>query len=140
VRAAAERILFEQALGSDPIETPEAVVAYLNLHLGGLSEERFAVLLLTQAHRVLGIETIALGGMASAPVTPQRIFAAAFRAGSPALILVHNHPGGSQDPSPQDLALTHRVVTLAEGLEIRVLDHLIVTRQGWTSLARRGLM
>ena len=140
VRAAAERLLGEEALGSDPVSDPAAAIAYLNLHLGGLAEERFLLLLLSQSHRVKEIATISEGGMTSSPVSPQRVFRAAFAAGAPAMILVHNHPGGSLEPSGDDIRLTRNLKETGAALEIRVLDHLIITKSGWTSLAQRGLM
>lgn len=95
-----------------------------------LVHERFVVFLLNARHRVLALLSVADGGVAAVQVDPRTIFAGALLAGASALVLVHNHPSGDPAPSPEDHALTARIVAGADLLGFRVMDHLIIGEHG----------
>ncbi len=123
-----------------PIRGPEDVRRYLRASLQGRSQEVFVVLGLDGRQRVRLVREVALGSRSGVEVTPREVFRPLVRAGSHSVLLVHNHPGGELRPSAADLRLTQRLVELGEVLGIPVLDHLIVTDEGMSSLAGLGLL
>ncbi len=102
--------------------------------------EEFLVVCLNGAHEVLGWVKLHTGGLNQSPVDLRMVLAVALQTASTSLILAHNHPSGSLTPSPEDVALTRRVKDSAALLGIKVLDHLIMTRDHYTSLSEMGLM
>ncbi|MBN8651425.1 MAG: JAB domain-containing protein [Cyclobacteriaceae bacterium] len=102
--------------------------------------EQFKVLLINRANRVLGIVAISTGGMTGTVADPKIIFASALKANACSLILAHNHPSGNRQPSQADIDLSRKVREGGKLLEIQVLDHIIVTTEGYTSLSDEGLM
>ncbi|WP_118973797.1 JAB domain-containing protein [Taibaiella koreensis] len=103
-------------------------------------QEQFKILLLNNANRCLGVAEIGTGGMTSCIADPKLIFATALKGKASKLILAHNHPSGNLEPSRADLELTRKVVNAGRLLDIGVVDHLIVTGQGYKSFADDGLM
>lgn len=102
--------------------------------------EEFKVLLLNRANRVLGIVNISVGGTVGTIADPKVIFAAALTSAASALILAHNHPSGNLKPSNADIALTRKLKAGGELLDIPVLDHLIVTSEGYVSFSDEGIL
>lgn len=122
------------------IRGPEDVRRYLRASLRGRVQEVFLVLGLDARQRVRLVREVALGATAGLEVQPREVFRPLVRAASHSVLLVHNNPDGELQPSPADLKLTQRLVELGELLGIPVLDHLIVTDEGMTSLAGLGLL
>ncbi|MGC3947998.1 MAG: JAB domain-containing protein [Chryseolinea sp.] len=102
--------------------------------------EEFNVLLTNRANRVLGIVKISSGGIAGTVADPKLIFAAALKAGASGIILAHNHPSGNLTPSQADIQLTKKLKDGACLLEIQLLDHVILTSEGYFSFADDGLL
>lgn len=102
--------------------------------------EKFKIMLLTRSNRVLGIVEVSSGGVSETVVDPKIIFASALKAVASGIILAHNHPSGNLKPSSQDLALTKRLKNAGEILGISILDHLIITSEGYYSFAEDGMM
>jgi DNA repair protein RadC len=102
--------------------------------------EEFVVLCLDSAHQALGWVNISSGGLDTTTVDPRLVFGVALQTASAAIVVAHNHPSGSLEPSPQDIAMTKRLYAAGELLSIRVLDHFIFTREGYRSFADSGLM
>lgn len=102
--------------------------------------EEFKILLLNTANKVLGIFEVSKGGVAGTVADPKLIFMAALKANASAIILSHNHPSGNLQPSPQDLSLTKKIVEGGRLLDIRVLDHLIITMEGYYSFSDEGVL
>ncbi|WP_192085366.1 JAB domain-containing protein [Algoriphagus sp. Y33] len=100
--------------------------------------EDFKVMLLSRANRVLGIVTISSGGTAGTIVDVKLVYAAAIKSNSSSVILAHNHPSGNLLPSEQDKRLTQRVKEAGRILDIPVLDHVIMTAEGYYSFADEG--
>lgn len=103
-------------------------------------QEEFKVLFLNRANRVLQILPISQGGMTGTVADPRLILAAAIKIAACSMILVHNHPSGSLKPSKADEELTLKIRTAASFFDIKVLDHLIVTSEGYFSFADEGLL
>jgi DNA repair protein RadC len=103
-------------------------------------QEQFKVVLLNRANRVLGIVEISRGGISSTMVDPKLLFSAALKSGSSFMILAHNHPSGTLAPSPEDIKLTCKLAKSGLLLDIPVLDHIILTAEGYYSFADNGIM
>lgn len=102
--------------------------------------EQFKILLLNRANRVIGIYEVSSGGIAGTVADPKLIFAAALKSCSSSIILSHNHPSGNLKPSQADIALTHKLKTAGSFLDIGVLDHVIITSEGYFSFADEGMI
>jgi len=102
--------------------------------------ESFKVLFLNRANRVMGVYSLSHGGMTGTVADPKLVFIAALKAAACNIILAHNHPSGNLTPSSADMSLTEKMVQAGKFLDINVLDHLIVTTDGYLSFADDGLM
>lgn len=102
--------------------------------------EQFYALLLSRNNKLLGIFEVSKGGMTGTVVDPRLIFMAALKGCATSIILAHNHPSGNLKPSQADIGITRRLVAAGELLEITVVDHLIVTLDGYLSFAEEGLL
>ena len=105
-------------------------------------EERevFGLILLDSQHGVLGFETLFYGTIDSASVYPREIIKCVLNANAAAVILAHNHPSGRPEPSAADIALTKRLPTALDTVEVRLLDHLVIGGTDSVSFAERGLI
>lgn len=108
--------------------------------LGTLDHEEFWVLYLNNAHRLISKSQLSKGGITAALVDKRLLFKRALEVGAVALILIHNHPSGKIEPSTFDLRLTNTLKTAAKTLDIKVLDHLIVTEKTYFSFADENLL
>ncbi len=102
--------------------------------------EQFKIMFLNKANKVLGIFDVSTGGISGTVADPRVIFAAALKANCCAIIISHNHPSGNLKPSRQDEELTQKIKSGGQLLEIQLLDHLIVTAEGYYSFADEGLL
>ena len=103
-------------------------------------QEQFKVMLLNRANKVLGIYEVSTGGITGTVADPKLIFAAALKACACGLILVHNHPSNNLKPSIQDEQLTLKIKEGGKLLDIKLLDHLIISSEGYLSMADEGLV
>jgi DNA repair protein RadC len=103
-------------------------------------QEEFKVLFLNRANRVLQILPISQGGMTGTVADPRLILAVAIKIAACSMILVHNHPSGSLKPSKADEELTFKIRAAANYFDIKVLDHLIITSEGYYSFTDEGLL
>ena len=102
--------------------------------------EQFKILLLNRANKVLGICELSTGGISGTVADPKMIFIAALKAAASNIILAHNHPSGNLKPSRADMELTKRIKEAGLLLEITVSDHIILSSEGFFSLADEGMM
>lgn len=100
--------------------------------------EQFKVMLTNRAQKVLGIVEISTGGVSGTVADPKVIFAAAIKASASGFILAHNHPSGNLTPSQADIDLTKKMKEGGKLLEIQLLDHLILTTEGYYSFTDEG--
>jgi DNA repair protein RadC len=103
-------------------------------------KEEFMVLLLDKSHRVLGYQHLSKGGLDGTVVDARIVFAAALQSLASAIILAHNHPSGNLKPSGADKQITLRIKRLAELHGIKLLDHIILTKESYTSFADEGIL
>jgi len=122
------------------ITGPEVVRDYLKTRLGTRRKELFCAFLLDQDNRLLSEAELEFGTVDRATVHPRNLVEKVIAHNATGVILVHNHPGGRLEASPQDLSLTRALTKLGDELGFRVLDHFIVTDSGVISLRERGLM
>ena len=119
---------------------PQAVSQYLRLHLGPRPHEVFAVLFLDSQHRLLALEELFRGTLAQTSVYPREVVLRALHHHAAAVVLAHNHPSGEARPSRADEALTQSLKAALALVDVRVLDHFIVTREQAASMAELGLI
>ncbi|MFB9055072.1 RadC family protein [Formosa undariae] len=103
-------------------------------------KELFYIMMLNNSNEVLGITKISEAGITGTLVDTRIVFQTALKAHATALILAHNHPSGKLEPSQADKNLTSKLKTAGEYLDIKVLDHLIITKEGHLSFADDNLL
>lgn len=102
--------------------------------------ESFKVMFLNCQSELIGYTTISEGGLTETPVDIRYIFQVALLTNAVGMILTHNHPSGNLRPSKQDIELTKKVIEAGKILQIRVLDHLIITKDDYYSFTENGLI
>jgi DNA repair protein RadC len=102
--------------------------------LAGSDREMLLSVMLTVKNDLIGVETVSIGSIVTTTITPRDVFKSAILANAVAIIVCHNHPSGDLTPSPEDIELTKQLIAAGELLGIKVLDHLIVSNQGYKSL------
>jgi DNA repair protein RadC len=108
--------------------------------LAGLPHESFMVIFLNTKNKVLDHDIIQEGTVDRAVIYPRRIVEEALSHHAAGLILVHNHPSGDSEPSPEDKHLTRAIVEAARTMDIKVLDHIIVGKEGYCSFLERHFL
>jgi DNA repair protein RadC len=101
-------------------------------------QEEFKILLLNRANEVLGIYPLSKGGITGTVVDSRLIFAVALKCNATGIILCHNHPSGTLKPSNTDITLTKSIKKCADFLDITLIDHLIITKNGFFSFLNEG--
>jgi DNA repair protein RadC len=123
------------------LKTPAEAARVLAEYIGERDREVFVVALLTIRHRLIGVHTVSVGCLASSLVHPAMVMKPAILASAACLVLAHNHPSGCPEPSPEDVALTRRLVAAGQLIGIEVLDHLVLGEAGrYVSLKERGVL
>ncbi len=122
------------------IRTPADVAALVGEQMRHLDREHFRAVLLNTRHEVLDVVTVAVGGLDSAPIHPREVFKEAIRRSAAAVILIHNHPSGTPEPSGDDLRITARLQEAGRVVGIEVLDHIIIGDGRFASLRERGAL
>ncbi len=130
----AKRKSTEALAGKDAVRCADDVFGHLATSMKGLKKEVFAVLYLDQANRILAAENLFEGTVDQSAIYPREIIKRAFEIGSTGLIFAHNHPSGDLKPSPEDIAITQKLFRACEAVDLRPLDHLIITDGGYTSI------
>jgi DNA repair protein RadC len=142
IKAAATLYLQQSGEDRDSLEGPAKLAEFWRLRIGALQNEVFEVAYLDSGYRLLrdGVETLEVGTIDRAAVYPRRVIEAALKRGAAALVLAHNHPNGHLQPSEHDKVLTRAIVLAAETVQLRVVDHLIVSAQETFSFRKAGLL
>jgi len=116
------------------IDDPSVAAAALSSDLMWQAQERFAVLLLDVKHRLIGTQIITIGTATETLASPRDIFREVLRQGATRVVVAHNHPSGSLEPSSEDITLTRQLLEGAQLLGIPLLDHLILGHGEFRSL------
>ena len=121
------------------IRAPSDAAHILMPVIGHQEQEHFVILYLDTRNRVTDRETLYKGSLNTSLVRTAEVFRGAVRRNCAAVIVAHNHPSGDPNPSPEDVALTRRLVDAGKLLEIPVLDHLVIGENRYVSLRERAL-
>lgn len=136
----ARRLLANRVRRGATMSSPEAVKDHLRLELGVLEHEVFCVLFLDAQHRIIALKQLFRGTVSQTSVYPREVVKEALSVNAAAVILAHNHPSGSVEPSRADEFLTQTLKTALALVDVRVLDHLVVAGADVCSFAERGLV
>ena len=125
---------------NDSIRTSKDIVSLMHPEISDKPVEEFWVILLNRKNRVIGKECVARGGVSAVLVDMRMLLKPAISRLASSIILCHNHPSGTASPSGEDRALTRRVAAAVELLDIRLIDHVIITSDAdqYFSFADRG--
>jgi len=121
-------------------DSPQRVRDYLQLEIAHREQEVFMVLFLDAQHQLIAAEELFRGTLAQTSVYPREVVKRALALNAAAVVLAHNHPSGCAEPSQADAQLTQVLRQALALVDVRVLDHFVVTRGSVTSLAERGLV
>ena len=138
--AQALRILAKRVKRVDALESPATVREYLQLRLAPLGHECFAVVFVDNRHRPIEVDIMFRGTLTATSVYPREIVKAALQHNAAGVIFAHNHPAGCAEPSHADRHLTSQLKSALALVDVRVLDHFIVTCDATYSFAERGLL
>ena len=122
------------------LSSPQAVKDYLRLAIGMLEHEVFCVVFLDSQHRIIELRQMFRGTVTQTSVYPREVVKESLQLNAAAVILAHNHPSGVPEPSRADEYLTQTLKTALQLVDVRVLDHLVVTANATVSFAERGLL
>jgi DNA repair protein RadC len=120
--------------------SPDGVKDYLRLHLATERRELFGGIFVDSQNRVIAFEVLFVGILSQTSVYPREVVLAALGHEAAAVVLVHNHPSGSVQPSRADEALTATLKNALSFVDVRVLDHMIVGGAAVLSMAEQGMM
>lgn len=135
-----KRRMGTEVMTTDVIKDSKMVATFLRTKLMDLPHEVFAVIFLNRANRIKHFEIISSGGMTGTVADPRIILKKALEEEAVSIILSHNHPSGNLKPSKADQELTEKIKHAAKYFDINVLDHIIVSNEGYYSFADEGVM
>lgn len=137
---AAEEVMSRRVSKGVIFDSPKVVKDYLRFKQGASENEQFTVVFLDSQNRLISTETMFQGTISQASVYPREIVKRGLHLNASAIILCHNHPSGSLVASDADIKLTRVIRNSCDLVDIRVLDHIIVSVEGCVSLAEKGLV
>lgn len=135
-----QRALAEDLKAGTSLASPSQVKDYLKLRIGSLEHEEFWCVFLDVQLQVIECEQLFRGTLAETTVYPREIVKRALQWNAGAVILAHNHPSGSEDPSTADLSLTRNIREALKLVGVRVVDHFVICANKTVSFAERGLL
>ena len=123
------------------LRTPASAARVFAEYIGESDREVFVVAMLTIRHRLIGINLVSVGCLASSLVHPREVLKPLILSGSAAFVACHNHPSGCPEPSAEDIALTRRLASAGQLIGIELLDHIVLGEHGrFVSLSERGVL
>jgi DNA repair protein RadC len=140
VAIAARRMTRGEIVKKPVLYSWQALIAYLTTDMAHLTVERVRILYLDTKNRLIEDHHLGDGSIDEAAIHPREVIRRAMDVGASAMILVHNHPSGSPDPSRADIQITQRIAEAGRLLGVTVHDHVIIGREGHTSLRAKGLI
>lgn len=140
VQAAALRLLSEPVREQPILASWQSLLDYLRADMAHLTIERVRTLYLNSKNMLIRDEVTSEGSIDQAAVYTREVIRRAIDLGAAAIILVHNHPSGDSGPSRQDIAMTRDIMTAAKSFGIAVHDHIIIGKDGYSSMRSAGLI
>jgi DNA repair protein RadC len=122
------------------IKDPQSIVKAIRASIKDKAKEHFKLILLNARNKILGISTISIGSLNASIVHPREVFKDAIVHNAYSVVLAHNHPSGDPEPSEDDLTITRRLVEAGKILGVEVIDHIIISKNGFFSFKDKGLM
>ena len=122
------------------MDDPDRLAEWLQREIGSGFQEKFLVVYLDTAFHIIDHRTLFIGTIDSSAVYPREVFKEALLLNSTNIILAHNHPSGELVPSVQDMMLTKKMVRAGRLMGVAVIDHIIISQNGFFSFERQGLM
>ena len=113
---------------------------YLKSKIGDLLQENFYVLILNRNNRLIGEKLISMGGISATVIDPKLVFKEVVASLGSAIIISHNHPSGSTEPSGADIQITKKLKDAGKLFDVQLLDHIIVSSSGYFSFADNGVL
>ncbi|STQ91685.1 RadC family protein [Iodobacter fluviatilis] len=135
-----KRALQEELRKADAFTSPASVKAFLKLRLRGLDHEEFHALFLNTAHQLISAETLFKGSLSETRIYPREVARRALALNAAAVIVAHNHPSGSPQPSDADIHITRQLRNTLEIIDVSLLDHCIIAAHQVISMAELGLV
>ena len=140
VQAGIERVLREDVLGKPVLSSWQNLLDYCTASMAHRKIEEFRLLFLDRRNALIADEVQQTGTVDHTPVYPREVVKRALELGATALIMVHNHPSGSPQPSRADIQITNKIAEAGRLLGVTVHDHVIIGREGHVSLKAKGLI
>lgn len=140
VKASINLYLTQNLTKRKKITNTKALLDYCKVKLNGLREERCMTIFLNSQSEILSIEVIDEGTVDHIVVYPRKVMERALHNKASALIFVHNHPGGNCKPSRDDILLTMKLIQVAQVFQIKVIDHIVISKNDYFSFLERGLL
>ena len=140
VATAARRMTRGEIIKKPVLSSWQALIDYLTTDMAHLTVERVRILYLDTKNRLIEDHHLGDGSIDEAAIHPREVIRRAMDVGASAMILVHNHPSGSPEPSRADIQITQRIAEAGRLLGVAVHDHVIIGREGHTSLRAQGLI
>ncbi|MDZ4274425.1 MAG: DNA repair protein RadC [Erythrobacter sp.] len=140
VSIAARRMTRGEIIKKPVLGSWQALIDYLTTDMAHLTVERVRILYLDTKNRLIEDHHLGDGSIDEAAIHPREVIRRAMDLGAAAMILVHNHPSGSPEPSRADIQITQRIAEAGRLLGVTVHDHVIIGREGHTSLRAKGLI
>src|SRR3990167_6397820 len=130
----------EPELKDFDIKNPQSVVKAIQSSIKDKAKEHFKLILLNTRNKIIGISTVSIGTLNSNLVHPREVFKDAISHSAASVVFAHNHPSGDSEPSEDDLIITKRLTEAGKILGVEVLDHIIITKNGFFSFKEKGLI
>jgi DNA repair protein RadC len=140
VQAAALRMLSEPVREMPVLASWQSLLDYLRADMAHLTTERVRVLYLNSKNMLIRDEITGEGSIDQAPIYVREVIRRSIDLGAAAIILVHNHPSGDSSPSKQDITLTREIMEAGKRLGVNVHDHIIIGKDGFSSMRSAGLL
>ena len=134
-----KRVAMSRGSVRPTIGAPEDVAALVQAEMAPFDQEHFRVLVLNTKNQVMAMPDVFVGSVNSTTIRTAEVFREAVRQNCPGVIVVHNHPSGDPTPSDEDVAVTRELAKAGKALDIQLLDHVVVGRNGFVSLKEKGL-
>ena len=129
-----------EKFGRKALTSPDEVYRQIKEKVTSDNKEHFFVISLDSRNKILGIDPISIGTLTASLVHPRETFESAIRKHAAQIIIAHNHPSGSLEPSEDDLKITKRLIEAGKIMGIEVLDHLIITKTSFMSFKEEGMI
>ena len=140
IQGVARRYLRQRVVGKEYVRSSREVADYLIHSMRGLQHEVLTVVFLDAAHAVIDATVVAEGTVTVNTIYPRELVKAALARNASALVIAHNHPSGSPEPSRADIQITQRLAEAGRHMGVTVHDHVIIGREGHVSLRAKGLI